>query len=87
MRKVSNLLLIGSGQFFLQLEFLDLPLCRDGFLMRTGYALFCRERDVVAWFQRLLRRLYAYRQFLSFAESFIGHDVKSAHAVMRAFFS
>lgn len=66
MRKMSNSLLVGSGQFFLQLQFLDLPLRRDGLLMWASYALLCRERDVVAWLQSLLRRLYAYCQFLSF---------------------
>ncbi len=31
------------------------------------------ERDVIARFQRFLRRLYAYRELLAFGECFIGH--------------
>ncbi len=53
--------------------------------MRATHALFGREHDVIARFQRLLCRLYAYRELLSFGECFIGHDVVGAHGVaMRA---
>lgn len=41
--------------------------------MGAADALFGSERDVVARFQRFLRRLYAYRELLSFGECFIGH--------------
>lgn len=41
--------------------------------MRAADTLLGGERDVIARFQRFLRRLYAYRELLAFGECFIGH--------------
>lgn len=43
--------------------------------MWAADTLFGGERDVIAWFQRFLRGLYAYRELLSFGECFVGHDL------------
>lgn len=43
--------------------------------MCTTDALFGGERNVIARFQRFLRRLYAYRELLSLGECFVGHDL------------